>query len=351
MFSVFSKPLLPLAALLLVAPRLLAQAPSGVPASWPQQPVPAGLPGLKKSMALIKPIAVFPVEGAPDWSVITPDATWVSSRRNNHLVQLRATDNQVGLIVEVNQPCSGLTAGFGSIWTPNCKDKLLQRIDPATGKITASIPAAPENSEGGITTGDGAVWLVVKGNAIPTTSHTSTTSVEPSLIKVDPQTNTIVGKVTLPLTAADPVFADGFVWVSTFNSNSVVKVDPHSMKVLKTIPLGEGTKPRFLTSGAGFVWVLNQGTGTVVKIDTKTSAVVATIPTGLTGQGGDISYSDGYVWATLSVIPLTKIDAHTDKVIAQWAGPGGDGMRVGGGSIWLSNGDEHSVWRISTHIE
>jgi virginiamycin B lyase len=365
------------AAAMAIAPALLAQEPAtpaaqrpGMPAQSatpnrpPRQPrpKPAGLPSVRREMSSIKPEAIFPVEGSPDWSVITPEATWVASARANHVVQLKAKDNTVGMIVDINRPCAGLTSGFGSIWSPSCGDKKLERIDPSNGKITAAIDAEPENSEGGITMGGGAIWMVVK--ASPPASAPPAPAAEPgqggpgrqrgpslppSLVKVDPKTNTITARVELPTTAANPVYADGYVWVSTFSNNSVVKVDPKTMTVMETIPTG--ARPRFITAGAGSVWTLNQGDGTVTKIDTKTSKVTATIQCGLTGSGGDLSYSDGYVWAALFNFPLTKIDAKTDKVIAQWAGPGGDGMRAGGGSVWLSNLQLQTVWRISDKIE
>ena len=44
--------------------------------------------------------------------------------------------------------------------------------------------------------------------------------------------------------------------------------------------------------------------------------------------------------------PLTQIDPKTNKVVAQWGGPGGDGMRAGKGSVWLSNLRLQTVYRI-----
>ncbi len=89
-------------------------------------------PGVSLSMDDLKKTATFPVEGSPDWSVITPEATWVSSARANHVVQLLPSSNTVGLIVDVQRPCSGLTAAFGSIWAPSCgPTKEIERIDPA----------------------------------------------------------------------------------------------------------------------------------------------------------------------------------------------------------------------------
>ena len=288
-----------------------------------------GVPAIRQNIADLKPTTIYPVEGSPDWLAITPEATWVASARVNHVVQLLPSTGKVGKIVSVNRPCSGLTAGFGSIWSPSCKDKRLMRIDPGSGAVTPSVEAEPENSEGGIATGAGSVWMVVK----PST-----------LIRVDPATNTIIARVPLPTTAADPVFGDGFVWVSTFTHNSVVKVDPRTEEVVATVPTGP--KPRFITYGEGSVWTLNQGDGTVTRIDGKTNNVVATISCGIPGEGGDLSYANGYVWAALFDFPLTEIDARTNQPVHQWAGPGGDGMRAGGGSVWLSNLRQGTVWRI-----
>ena len=120
---------------------------TAAPAAQPQRPRPPRIvrlgvqtPSVSHTMDELTKTATFPVEGSPDWSVITPEATWVSSARANHVVQLLPKTNTVGVIAEVQRPCSGLVAGFGSIWAPSCgATKEIERLDPATGKITASI--------------------------------------------------------------------------------------------------------------------------------------------------------------------------------------------------------------------
>ncbi len=308
-------------------------APAQAPVSQaPRTPKP-GVPGIRHDIAeLQRQSTVYPVEGSPDWSVITPEATWVASARANHVVELLPS-GKAGFVVDIHRPCAGLTAGFGSIWSPSCADKKLMRIDSASGHVVASVDADPENSEGGITTGAGSVWMVVK----PST-----------LIRIDPAANKIVASVRLPGTAANPVFDAGFVWVSTFEGNSVVQVDPKTNTVIANVPTGP--KPRFITFGDGSVWTLNQGDGTVTRIDAATAKVVATIHCGLPGEGGDLSFGDGYVWAALFEFPLTQIDPKTNQPVRQWAGPGGDGMRAGGGSVWLSNLRQQTVWRIRLPI-
>ena len=105
-------------------------------------------------------------------------------------------------------------------------------------------------------------------------------------------------------------------------------------------------RDRFLTYGEGFVWTLNQGDGTVSKVDPKTKKVVATIQCGLPGGGGEISAGGGAVWITMFQIPITRIDAKTNKVTHQYAGPGGDAILYAHGAVWLSNLREQNIWRL-----
>jgi DNA-binding beta-propeller fold protein YncE len=132
--------------------------------------------------------------------------------------------------------------------------------------------------------------------------------------------------------------------VSSPEKNVVTRVDAKTNAVLCTIAVGPG--PRFLTWGAGAVWTLNQGDGTVSRVDGKTGKVVATIELGIPGTGGEMAFGDGFVWATVTQIPLTKIDPATNQVVKQWTGAGGDSVRIGHGSLWLSNLREQTVWRI-----
>jgi len=304
------------------------QGPAAHPVETPRKGVET--PGVSRSMSAIVKQAEFKIAGSPDWSVVTKDSVWVTTGRADHVVQMVEATNKVGFIVDVARPCSGLADGFGSIWSPSCKDHAVMRIDPATGKVIAKIAADPANSEGGITVGDGAVWIVTK----PST-----------LVRIDPATNAVVKTIPLPSESENPMFSDGFIWVSSYGHDELLKVDPDAGKIVATIPVGP--KPRFLTAGAGSIWTLNQGDGTGSRVDAKTGKVLATIPCGIQGGGGEITFGDGFVWATMFDFPLTKIDPATSKVAAQWGGPGGDGIRFGFHSVWLSNGAMGSVWRLS----
>jgi hypothetical protein len=59
-----------------------------------------------------------------------------------------------------------------------------------------------------------------------------------------------------------------------------------------------------------------------------------------TGKGGT-------AWATVIRYPMTRISPHTNWVVGQWHGDEGDSIRVGYGSLWLTNLKGGKVWRLS----
>jgi YVTN family beta-propeller protein len=127
-------------------------------------------------------------------------------------------------------------------------------------------------------------------------------------------------------------------------SSVLTAVDAATGKVLESVPVGP--KPRFLTVGRGSVWSLNQGDGTVSRVDERNRKVIATIQVGIPGAGGDIGYGADSVWPTVLAIPLTQIDARTNQIVRQWVGSGGDSLRFGFDSLWLTDYKKGLLSRI-----
>src|SRR5215510_8821941 len=67
--------------------------------------------GVQRPMATVRPIAVFPIEGTPDWQVLTEDSVWVANGPKNTIHRLDVKTNAVIATIEVGKrPCSGLAA-------------------------------------------------------------------------------------------------------------------------------------------------------------------------------------------------------------------------------------------------
>jgi YVTN family beta-propeller protein len=288
------------------------------------------LKAVQHPMSELHAVAKFTIPGSPDWVAIG-DSVWISNNPKNNISQLDAASNKVGAVITVGKtPCSGLAIAFDSVWVPICGDGSVERVDAKSHKIVASIPSGVANTEGGITAGAGSIWMPSDAAGV--------------LSRIDPATNKVVSKISIPAGSFTAAFDAGSVWITSTKNNLLTRVDAKTEKVVAKIPVGPA--PRFLATGLGSIWTLNQGDGSVSRVDPATNKVSTTIQVGVPGQGGDIAVGEGAVWVTAIGKPLSKIDPATNRVVAQYIGKGGDALRVGLGSLWLSNHEFHEVWRI-----
>jgi YVTN family beta-propeller protein len=293
-------------------------------------------PGVKEvqvSFASLKPSATIKIGKTADWVLVTEDAVWVASTKPNAVVRISPATNRIVATVAVSgEACSGLASGFGSIWVPLCgKKPALVRVDATKNTISATLPIPPAGPEGGITASEDSAWIVSDKSG--------------KLNRIDPSTNRVRQEIPLPPGSYNPIFGDGIVWVTGVDSSVVTAVDAATGKVIESVHVGP--KPRFMTCGGGSVWTLNQGDGTVSRVDEKSRKVTATIQVGIPGAGGDIDFGAESVWPTASGgVPLTRIDTTTNQVVRQWVGKGGDSLRLGFGSIWITDYKKGLLLRI-----
>jgi virginiamycin B lyase len=292
-------------------------------------------PGVKEVQVpfqTLKPSATFKIGKTADWVLVTDDAVWVGGSKPYSVQRIDPTTNKVVAKIRLSgEACSGLAFGFGSIWVPVCgKSPTLARVDVKTNEISAILPFGTAGAEAGITASSDSIWIIQDEKG--------------TLTRIDPRSNTVRQHIAIPSGSYNPLFSYGMIWITGVESNLLTVVDASSGEVLTSIPVGP--KPRFLTSGGGSIWTLNQGDGTVSRIDTSTRKVTATIPVGIPGVGGDICYGGDSVWTTKFGIPLTRIDTKTNKVSRQWVGRGGDALRFGRESIWLTDYHRGLLWRI-----
>jgi virginiamycin B lyase len=280
----------------------------------------------------LKPSATFKIGKTADWVLVTDDAVWVGGSKPYSVQRIDPTTNKVVAKIRLSgEACSGLAFGFGSIWVPVCgKSPTLARVDVDTNKISAILPFGTAGAEAGITVSSDSVWIV--------------TDEKGTLVRINPQSNTVCQRIAIPPGSYNPLFSDSMIWITGVDSSVLTVVDASTGDVLTSLPVGP--KPRFLTSGDGSIWTLNQGDGTVSRVDTSTRKVTAAIPVGIPGVGGEICYGADSVWTAKFGIPLTRIDTKTNKVSRQWVGRGGDAVRFGHGSIWLTDYHRGLPWRI-----
>ena len=97
-----------------------------------------------------------------------------------------------------------------------------------------------------------------------------------SVARIDPATNTVGAGVqtgaTDDLSQGISVGANG-VWVTEWNTATLYRVDPTSLEVVATIPVGKAPKGVLATDAA--VWVADTHDGKVLRVDPATNTVVA----------------------------------------------------------------------------
>jgi virginiamycin B lyase len=292
-----------------------------------------GVMGVQVPFASLKPSAVFRIGGTADWVLVTDDAVWIAGTKPYSVQHIDPTTNRVVAKVAIpGEACSGLAFGFGSVWVPVCgKKSALVRVDAQKGKVIATLPISPAGDEGGIATSTDSVWMV--------------TDKAGTLNRIDPATNSVRQKISIPPGSYNPIFSGGVVWISGVESGVVTAVDADSGEVLDSISVG--ANPRFLTAGGGSVWTLNQGDGSFTRVGEKGRKVLASVQAGIPGTGGDLDYGADSVWLTVFDVPLTRIDAATNKVVRQWVGKGGDSLRFGFNSLWITDYKKGLLSRIS----
>lgn len=99
----------------------------------------------------------------------------------------------------------------------------IQKVDPATGAVVAIVPAPPDTDYAGLTWAEGALWVgQYKGQRI---------------LKLDPETGRVLRTVQSDRLVTGVTFAEGELWHGAIEGGraELRRVDPSSGEVLETL--------------------------------------------------------------------------------------------------------------------
>ena len=290
-------------------------------------------PGVQIPMASLKSEAEIAVEGTPA-ALLFAEQIMLSNG-----TQIMRIDPKTNKVTEpftgFDKPCGGLVSAFESVWVPNCGNGTLSRIEPTTGKVTATIEVAVAAVPMAIAASPDSIWLL---------SDERTT-----LSRIDPAANSVVAEVRVEAGCNSVVFAESALWLTCPALNKVIRVDPRTNLATKRIEVA--AKPISLAFGEGSIWVLCQTDGKVARIDPKTDKVTATIELGIPNAEGNIAFGEGSVWVSTSGFPISRIQpvtdkVGTDKVVQQFTGEMGGMVQLGLKSVWLVERKSGKVLRF-----
>jgi serine/threonine-protein kinase len=178
-----------------------------------------------------------------------------------------------------------VATGPSGIWVAR-PDRQVGRFDVNTGRLVQPLFITPPHDErgdsyfSGIAVGAGGVWVLGDPN-------------DPMLWRIDPATGKLAATVPLPFAPTDVAVGDGAVWATSALANKLARIDPSTNRVTGAIPAGKGAGA--VAVGAGSVWVADQGGGTITRIDQRTLRVISTIKLNC-GLPVDLAVADGVVW-------------------------------------------------------
>ena len=250
------------------------------------------------------------------------------------------TDLNFAALVEVSAPSheasvrlvstpGGSTSGAGSVWVTEPDASEIVRIDPDSGSIVDRIPVV--GSPGPIAFAAGAVWVTdVFGSRV---------------LRIDPVTDRITQSVELGSRRAAALTASGDrLWVADVTENALVELDARSGSKLRTILLDH--RPSALLAQNRTVWVASYEAGMVDAVDRRTGETIAGLhvgngPVALAATGNAIWVANSLDSTVARINPTTGLVAPVLPV-----GSAPSSLATARGSLWVGNEYGGSVTRI-----
>jgi streptogramin lyase len=263
------------------------------------------------------------------------------------------------------------TFAFDSVWTANIHGNDVRRFDPVTLAQQARISLPPES---------GPAWLI----ATPTELWV-TNQLGGGLTRIDPATNTVIGRAGAGPTCGSPFVALESVWQAACDAGTFLRLDPGSGETLDTIPAAGhgflvGVGDRLITSDADGLVELDPDTGGFTpipgsipgyrdpasgsgqlfasdgevvwiatdtgpaRVDVDAGRVIETFPY---PDATQVSFSGGHAWLVVNLVGVVEIDLATNQVVQIIPVLQSPAVaREADGALWVTDFDNSYLWRI-----
>jgi DNA-binding SARP family transcriptional activator len=228
---------------------------------------------------------------------------------------------------QVKAPVESIFDGT-DFWVLNLEPLSFVQIDGRSGEVLRQI-ASPVDDVG---------YFTVDGDDLWVTSYT-----QPTVVQVDIDRGVEVARLGLPGVggSAGVVLADRSLWVARRDTGTLVRLDPDGQRPVREFPL---QRSEAVAAADGSVWVAGPS-GDVNRIVTRSDEVV-------TGRSGAESYyvaaGGGYGWVTDEFAGVVHQIDEAGRVVATYpTDPGARSVSYESGVVWVGNQDAGTVTGIS----
>jgi glutamine cyclotransferase len=190
-----------------------------------------------------------PFAGADSIAGVTHDGHNVWAATGGALLAFDPESGETTRKLDV--PCDAGTA-FDGTYLYQIAESRIDKIDPATGAVLASIPAPGSGSDSGLTWAEGSLWV---GQYRDRKIH-----------QIDPATGAIRRTIESNRFVTGVTWVDGELWHATWegDESELRRIDPASGAVLDRLEMPQGTFVSGLESdGAGLFYCGGGGSGKV----------------------------------------------------------------------------------------
>jgi hypothetical protein len=200
------------------------------------------------------PLAQVPAGGRVTGLLAAQGAVWAIVRPAAGPGRLLRIDPARGRVLRTTRlglSPSAVTAVPGAVWVADAEARTVTRIEPGSGRATATIrlPVANSGAPSQITVYAGVVWVYQQD----------------AVVRIDPATNSVTGSTAVvPVRGGTLAAGSGGIWVLT-------STPPPRRAALERIDArghpgraeALGGHPSALVTGGGAVWVIDARSGTI----------------------------------------------------------------------------------------
>jgi YVTN family beta-propeller protein len=261
----------------------------------------------------------------------------------NDLVRIDPATSQILAAVPVAQPYGAIVVvPPREIWVLSELNQLITVVDAEANKATATVGAAGGTSTSG-TAGGGVfafrrMWVTNSSDQVET---------------IDPTTHVLGGSLTIRGGPGILVALHGYVWAMLHDAQRAVAIDPNTMKIVLSAPIGSGGNG--MAAGEGAVWVSNCGDATISKIDPVSAKAtqidvgvnpITSCPSGIGIGFGSVWVTDPWSGAVYRIDPATNKVIKTIKIGRADSGSYESDIAAFDGSMWVVSSANRSVVRV-----